>query len=216
MMYDKDRKTATPKAVGVCSCCGSELVPKCGRVKVWHWAHKNLLECDEWYEMSAWHLGWQNMVCEECREVVVGCHRADIKLKSGLIVELQHSSLSIDDIEEREEYYGNMIWLFDGSGFYDKMEFRFKQPEHGDEYVTWTWKRPRAYIVECTKPVYIDFPPNEDYPKGIILEVKKFRSWDDEEGKPKKYGWGRFYPKSIIKNMLFRGSLNVTPDNKSL
>jgi len=45
LLNDK-RIEATKGAKGVCPCCGSELVAKCGEIKVHHWSHKK--KCDDW------------------------------------------------------------------------------------------------------------------------------------------------------------------------
>jgi hypothetical protein len=66
--------------------------------------------------MTEWHLGWQLAVPPERREVVMGRHRADIVTASGGVVEVQHSSISPDAIEEREAFYGErMAWIFDAT-----------------------------------------------------------------------------------------------------
>ena len=44
-------------------------------------------------------------------------HRADIKTKAGLVLELQNSSISQRDIRRRELFYGNMIWLINAEIF---------------------------------------------------------------------------------------------------
>ncbi|PZO47927.1 MAG: hypothetical protein DCF15_18445, partial [Phormidesmis priestleyi] len=51
-------------------------------------------------------------------------HRADVRLDSGLVLELQHSSISAETIAEREQFYGFMVWLFDAQGFKKNLEIR--------------------------------------------------------------------------------------------
>jgi hypothetical protein len=41
-------------------------------------------------------------------------HIADVKAPHGLVVEFQHSPLSLEEISAREKFYGNMIWIVDG------------------------------------------------------------------------------------------------------
>lgn len=102
---------------GICPQCGSEVIAKCGSQKVWHWAH-TVLDCDHWTEPeSFWHKSWKEIVPRENREITIGAHRADIRLNSGLVVELQNSSISASEIKEREEFYNNMIWIFNGTKF---------------------------------------------------------------------------------------------------
>ena len=49
-LVDGQRSYAQPKQVGHCELCGGIAIPKCGRINVWHWAHKTLEDCDTWSE----------------------------------------------------------------------------------------------------------------------------------------------------------------------
>jgi hypothetical protein len=109
-----------------CPQCGGEVVAKCGSIVVHHWAHL-AADCDPWSEpMTDWHIGWQSLVPSENREVTVGAHRADIKLNDGLVVEIQHSPISAEEIREREKFYKNMIWIFDARDFAERFVQRGK------------------------------------------------------------------------------------------
>jgi competence protein CoiA len=98
--------------------CGHPCRPRCGQVNVHHWAHHARADCDPWSESeSAWHRGWKLAVPAERREVIIGRHRADLVTASGGVVELQHSAISSDVIEAREQFYGErMAWIFDVAG----------------------------------------------------------------------------------------------------
>ncbi|MBD2511508.1 hypothetical protein H6G91_30420 [Nostoc muscorum FACHB-395] len=111
-----------PNIKATCPCCNGEVIAKCGKIKVHHWSHKSLIECDQWYEMTAWHLEWQSLFPLEFREVVLQKdgikHRADIKI-NNLIVEFQHSNLSAEEIKQREVFYTSnnykLIWVVNAS-----------------------------------------------------------------------------------------------------
>jgi len=104
------RQLATPGAVGACPSCGARLIAKCGKVYAWHWAHE-ACDCDPWSEPEGpWHRGWKQLFPAEWREVVIGDHRADLRVPGG-VIELQHSSISAGEIEERERFYGRMVWV---------------------------------------------------------------------------------------------------------
>jgi len=114
---DGKRIKAMPAASAVCPLCFTEMIPKCGEIKVWHWAHRRK-DCDGWSDgETEWHLFWKSLMPPENVEVIIERdgikHRADIVTRSGMVVELQHSSMSVDEIAEREQFYGNMAWLFD-------------------------------------------------------------------------------------------------------
>lgn len=101
---------------GVCPCCKAEVIAKCGTLVVQHWAHR-AVDCDPWSEPeSEWHQFWKAAVAPpERREVVIGSHRADAVLESGIVVEVQRSPISAAEIKEREAYYTvncvGMVWV---------------------------------------------------------------------------------------------------------
>ena len=86
------RIEATPNALGVCPCCGTEMIAKCGNRKVWHWAHKTKQTCDHWWENETqWHRDWKDQFPVEWQEVVHKAddgekHIADVKTPDGLVI----------------------------------------------------------------------------------------------------------------------------------
>lgn len=161
---DGDRVPAEPGASGTCPACMAALMPKCGQIVAWHWAHHGTPDCDPWAEPdSEWHLGWQQRVPRERREVVRGPHRADIVTPGGTVVELQHSAISPAEIEERERFYGRMVWLFDAAEPYDDDRLIIRG-QIGQPYDTFRWKHPRKTVAHCRKPVYLDLG-------GLVLHV---------------------------------------------
>ena len=115
-LTDGEKQLAQPKARGLCPVCGGEVIAKCGKIVSWHWAHKKC-DCDPWYEPeSEWHIQWKQQFPKEWQEVVIGNHRADVKTPSG-VIELQNSSLTSSEIEEREVFYGRMIWVVNAEKF---------------------------------------------------------------------------------------------------
>lgn len=90
----------------------------------WHWAHKSLIDCDPWYEPeSQWHVDWKMLFPADCQEVVVGRHRADVKTARG-VIEFQRSHISMAEISEREEFYGDMVWILKGEDFEQNFDIR--------------------------------------------------------------------------------------------
>lgn len=160
---DGERILATPNAMGICPFCKSEVIPKCGEIITWHWAHKSLKQCDAWGEPeSEWHYGWKKAAGLENTEITIEKngkkHRADIIIR-GKVIELQHSPIPTKMVREREEFYGNMMWIVDGSTTLLK---RSKYPierwksKRGKFYYKWTGLT-RAWVNEITKPLYIHF-----------------------------------------------------------
>jgi len=188
MLYAVDRYsnrlTAAPKTEGYCPMCEESLIPKCGTIVCWHWAHHARFDCDPWSEPeSEWHLYWKNRALPAQCEVQIGNHRADIVGRKNTVIELQHSSISPDEIAEREEHYDNMIWLIDASPFIDNLSLRQKTSKWGREYWTFRWKHPRMSLFAIEKPQYWDLGPDCVEVDGI-LHVKELHE------PPNASGWG--------------------------
>ena len=117
-----DEKTdPQPKLHGYCPHCGEEVISKCGRVKIWHWAHKSREVCDPWWENETeWHRAWKDNFPREWQEISAldpetgETHIADVKTSHGMVVEFQHSPMPPEEMAARERFYGNMIWIVDG------------------------------------------------------------------------------------------------------
>lgn len=120
-LLNEKKTEAQPGLKGTCSYCQSETVAKCGRVKIWHWAHKSKLTCDAWWENETeWHRKWKNHFPTDWQEKVHvdsvsgEKHIADIKTDKELVIEFQHSAIKPDEIKSREAFYKNMVWVVDG------------------------------------------------------------------------------------------------------
>ncbi len=109
-----------------CPICNHKLIQKRGDVRLHHFAHEHGTItggfCDGWhYDMSEWHRGWQNCFPTECQEVVVEKdgikHRADVLLNNKTVVEFQHSQISREEFNARNDFYSlcgyQVVWLFD-------------------------------------------------------------------------------------------------------
>ena len=154
-----ERRRAFPKGRATCPGCGGVLIAKCGPLKTDHWAHQSGQDCDDWSEpIGPWHLWWQDLVRPQSVEVSMGPHRADIMGNGGVVVELQHSPISPEDIEARESFYGNMVWLFDATQ-------RFSDVKSGDRCF-FSFGRTK-HIDLCKKPVFLDFGFD-------VVEVEQF------------------------------------------
>lgn len=120
---------------GVCPYCKSEVVAKCGEIKVAHWAHKSNKNCDSWHEKeSDWHLMWKNYFPQEWQEIIMHDengekHIADVCTQNGFILEFQHSLIKPEERLSREKFYKNMNWVVDGTrckSYYEKFAKEIK------------------------------------------------------------------------------------------
>lgn len=147
---NNERIKALPKQKALCPICNEEVISKCGSIKIWHWSHKSNKDCDNWWEPETeWHINWKNEFPKECQEIIIGKHRADIKT-NYTIIELQNSSISTKEIQEREEFYKNMIWLLNGKNLAKGLDLRKKK-----EVFTFRWKNPPKSWWIANKPIYI-------------------------------------------------------------
>lgn len=125
----------------ICQCCKQELIPKCGEIKIHHWAHK-YTHCDKWWENETeWHRNWKNQFPEDWREIVKFdaeknneknvCDIYNSNLE--LVIEFQNSSISKQELESREAFYGKMIWVVNFSNkpiSLESIEKGFDKIEH--------------------------------------------------------------------------------------
>ncbi|MFA9197153.1 MAG: competence protein CoiA family protein [Aliarcobacter sp.] len=172
-LVENKKTKAYPGLNGYCCSCAASVVPKCGELREWHWAHQTDHDCDVWGEHETrWHIDWKDQFPKDFQEVKVGPHRADIKLPSH-VIELQHSSISSFEISERENFYKDMVWLIDGAPFQNNFVFWNK----GD-YWTFRWKWPHTSWSVASLPILVDF--------GDYLFFFKSIYWGS-----KCSGWGR-------------------------
>ncbi|OSZ79036.1 hypothetical protein CAP35_12535 [Chitinophagaceae bacterium IBVUCB1] len=121
-LVDNIRTGATKGATGICPCCGSQVIARCGEIRVDHWAHKGARHCDPWWENETdWHRSWKGNFSADWQEVIASDeitgekHIADIKTDYGLVIEFQHSRIDPVERRAREKFYKNMIWVVDGT-----------------------------------------------------------------------------------------------------
>jgi hypothetical protein len=158
-VHDGQTRRAQPGQRGVCPFCQEPVIAKCGTIVVWHWAHEADRSCsDSWGEESWWHLGWKQWALEQGWRVEVPIeqngvrHRADIVTPAGWVIELQHSGLDARQIDERERFYGRLIWIWDMGEREERFGF--------NDRPTWTgfrWKRPMWSLCAIRRPLYLDF-----------------------------------------------------------
>ena len=153
-----------------CPGCGAKVIPKCGEINIWHWAHEANSNCTYSTGETEWHLRWKSCFYPENVEVTVGKHRADVFIFDR-IIEFQNSDISIDDIRSRESNYPNLIWVINGEKFRDRFHFNYK----GD-YVTYTWLYRKKPIQYMNKPVFIDFGDNSVF---LIRRSHGKNGWGD-------------------------------------
>jgi competence protein CoiA len=112
---------ATKGAKGLCPSCSSELVAKCGEVRINHWAHKGNRACDPWWENETeWHRSWKEQFPIDWQEVIHSDengekHIADVQTDQGWVIEFQHSYIKPEERRSRDTFYPKLVWVVDGT-----------------------------------------------------------------------------------------------------
>lgn len=209
-IYNGERILPNPlKKEGVtCPSCGKELIPKCGQIKVWHWAHK-IKDCDDWKEgETSWHLDWKSKFPEAWQEYVMikngEKHRADVLTKNKRVIEFQKTSISYENILKREKFYDDVYWVLSGQQFAKNLLI---YPKKGYYAFLWkwapeTWLRAKSKIIidmkELNTPLWVEYANTDDPIKEQILR-DKIGLYKDKLFLVKKLyssrpcrGWGKF------------------------
>lgn len=184
--YKDDKKIEASHGVkAICPLCKEVVISKCGKIKIWHWAHKNKKNCDSWWEPeSEWHKDWKNNYPIEQQEFIMGRHRADIRTSDRWIIELQNSTISVNDIIDREIYYKRMIWLLNGKTLCKGLRIREKENR-----ITFRWKNPPKSWWEAKKELYIDMSGIVSclntliniYESGDDIHLSTYHEYEDYE-----------------------------------
>lgn len=175
----------------ICPICGEFVIPKCGEQIIHHWAHKSNANCDPWWESETeWHRQWKDNFAKECQEIIMyddktgEKHVADVKTKTGIILEFQHSPMNIKEQHSREQFYKNMVWVVDARTYYDKFKQNIKLLEHCksnknyfyikiDSYEKQNICFPKRWL-ESSVPVIFDFGMNDDIEENNYNKQKKW------------------------------------------
>src|SRR5215207_1227674 len=170
-----------------CPGCEEVLVGKGGPIVKDYWSHRAGGECDPWLDvankMSDFHIGWQELIVRGRREVRMArdgrWHIADIVAADGQIVEVQHSSISVDKIKEREQFYGNMVWIWDTSESYKKghLELRRSDIELPLDFREFEWGHPWWSIGFSKKRSLFDLGNGQLLFVGEIETSRPFTGW---------------------------------------
>jgi len=172
----------------ICPLCKTNVIAKCGEIKIWHWAHKNNCECDSFGEPETeWHLNWKNCFPKECQEIIIENHRADVKI-NNIVIEFQNSPISPEKIKEREDFYEKLKWVLNGENFAKNLNlFNHKT------YYKFKWKwMPKSWLISW-KPIYIDLSflklklkkeieKYENGKKHYCETIETSYEWEDDYG----------------------------------
>lgn len=169
------RVEASPNSRAKCPVCNGDVIAKCGEHRDHHWAHQGIRDCDTWAEKETeWHRAWKSKFSADCQEFIQHDpqsgekHIADVRTPHGLVIEFQHSHLDPKERATRERFYGNMVWVVDGTRLQRDLP-RFMRGKEGFRPVGVPGYFLLAFVEECfpsmwlesSKPVIFDFRGTE-------------------------------------------------------
>ena len=187
-LINDNKVEASKGAKGLCPNCGSELIAKCGEVKINHWAHKGSRNCDVWWENETeWHRTWKNTFPLEWQEVIQ-CdkkgekHIADVKTQEGYELEFQHSYLNPEERRSRNVFYQKLVWVVDGTRRKrDKIQFQRAIEQSTVETMDAT--RRKTDLIQFKSPrddaVDINLPSMEIRRLDFPEECRLLKEWHD-------------------------------------
>ena len=164
------------------------MVAKCGPRVVHHWAHASRRNCDPWWENETdWHRGWKNRFPAECRERSHTApngeiHRADIKTPTGIVIEVQHSTMTDEERESRESFYKNLLWILDGRSFQKNFHIGCMLPDPSAEWVrdvVWNqharsaYQRSANHIQDCIPSFWRISDLAKEYPGLTKMNIRE-------------------------------------------
>ena len=171
-IVNNKRTAPSPLLKGSCPACGGIVDARCGEQRIHHWAHRGTRSCDPWWETETpWHRAWKGQFPDEWQEAVLHDqngekHIADVRTKYGVTIEFQHSHLMPMERRARENFYGNMLWVVDGSRLKRDLP-RFVEgfgsfrptPKQGFFVVPFPDETFPKDWLDCGAPVLFDFGP---------------------------------------------------------
>ena len=185
---DGDRVRATPSSRAWCPTCAAPMISKCGKVVVWHWAHESVVDCDKWSEgETPWHAAWKSRFSDTERPIkriypggLEVVHRADAVTPGGVVIEFQHSSISADEVIERESFCQNMVWVIDGTKAFRSSRVRLRHhiSESGRPYCSFVWLHRRRSFDEASCQAFLDIGLAF---RNIGPAFRKQSSWCDDD-----------------------------------
>lgn len=127
-----NNKKVRPKHTGERAACpftGSEMISKCGDIKIHHWAYKVAPEGFKYKSKDTnWYLEWKSKFDPKICEIMYtdkegNKHIADID-DGKTVIQFQQTFLKNEEIIEKELFYSsinkNFIWVVDGKFYFSK------------------------------------------------------------------------------------------------
>lgn len=187
-----------PHMKACCPFCGDIVISKCGEINAWHWAHRRLVECDDWTESDTeWHNNWKQQYPKENCELDLNGRRADIITNNYEVILLNSKSLSLEEVRQREGHFKNMIWIIKVDDIIENFDFFEKK-----DYLSFRWKHARKYVAYITKPTILDFGDGKLFVLRKMYKKSPCGGWGffisvDDFFDVRKFNYNRRFYKAI-------------------
>lgn len=179
---------AQPNLNAACPHCNTLVIPKCGAIKIWHWAHKNS-ECIYKTEPETeWHLQWKTLAKDHGFQIEFRNNNHIFDAFNPItktVFEFQHSPISQDELKDRSFNAirsGYLInWIFD----YRNKHINFSNLEHQlrispkNLFIKLKWYNNKySAILQNTLPIFgkIYLDVGSFWTKGDLFEIRSLRN----------------------------------------
>jgi competence CoiA-like predicted nuclease len=179
-----------------CPYCKEKLISRVGKINIPHWAHIKTSNCNSFDKESKtkWHYENQIYFKEQGFLIEQTIYKndifkiADVWIDNHFAIEFQHSPISVEEIEKRENHYGKVIWVFDINKIYYEDRFDYDKNSY-------TWRNPKESIYYCNQPIFLNFNKKYIHITSIKKQFFKVEDWH-------KYNTKHFYASSIVYNQF--------------
>lgn len=187
-LINNNRVEAQPQLQGLCLCCSQPVIAKCGTHKIWHWAHRSKINCDNWWEPETeWHRNWKNNYPDDWQEISLRDektgekHIADVRTVHNLVIEFQHSHMDPQERTSREKFYKNMVWVVDGTRLKrDYSRFLKGKKNYFENTIFYNTDNPKIFRVDLIDWCFPSAWLESSVP--VIFDFRGDGTMDDPEG----------------------------------
>ena len=156
----------------LCPCCRTPVILKKGKINIPHFAHVNK-NCGyfDYKGMSKWHKDWQSLFPPFQREVRMQhnftkkIHIADIVNSNGIVLEFQHSPISVQEKQSRDNFYPKLIWIIDGSNIKGGIEIKKVYTDEYSKYLNFKHNS-KSHVLKMLSGI-------EDIVDGMDKSIRK-------------------------------------------
>lgn len=215
---NKKVKANTLGETAICQFCKSPLITTKNLSSILYWHHKSAYtNCDKWYNsVSEWQFEWISNFPIEWQEVIIlndnDMHIANIKLPNNVILKFQDEKLTSEEIKKREEFFKNLIWIFNSTylGIFDfsiinqkilNDSFYLQINPFGKIKTNKSWDF-KKYLINISKPLFIDLLHRIIYIKNVYVDNGNLSLKNDKFNLYKVYSEKNKYENLVLEIII--------------